>query len=129
MHQIKGVHTGRGHTRRLEATDRGSSVRRLKAHVTEDRDHSNVSLRPWGKQDKVGHGLHRAEGFRGGLCNREVPFLLATSLNSGQKRQRLGTGSEQCVRATFLFLDPCKNHPQIHVTTQTVGRTAVIDIK
>lgn len=101
MHQIKGVHTAWGHTRRLEATDRGSSVHRLKAHVAEDRDHNNVSLRPRGNQDKVGHGLHRAEGFRDGLRNQEVPFLLATLLNSGQQRQHLGTGSEQCVQGTL----------------------------
>ncbi len=30
---------------------------------------------------KVGHRLHKAKGFRDGLCNQEVLFLSAASFN------------------------------------------------
>lgn len=82
----KSAHSNRDHTRRSHewVTDRGSSVHWLKPHVTRKRDHNNVSHRPQGSRTKVGHGLHAARGLRDGLCNQEVPFLLATLLNVGQ---------------------------------------------
>lgn len=62
------------------ATDRRSSIHRLKAHMMGERSQQCKSQSS-GNPDESGTLAHRAEGFREGLRNQEVLFLSAASLN------------------------------------------------